>query len=309
MGRLSDVIRDGDGTLSLTLTNSFSYDATGLLSATKDGCTTWYTNDAAGRRIADLNPNGEPTQFTYNAAGDLTLLTDANGRNTAWLYDVEGQVTNKIDDNSTVVFAYQYDAAGRLTSRWTPAKGATAYAYDAVGNLTNVNYPTTPDLRLAYDALNRPTNLVDAVGQTRYAVPTRSGSLVLEDGPWTDDAVNYSFANRQRIGLTLAGAASASSSAWSYTYDTVGRLTNITAPVGVFGYGYKAELVSQPASLFLPAGLVITNDYDALARVVGRWLKSNAGTVLDSHGLAWSNGTDRISQVARFGRKHLGLHL
>jgi len=56
----------------------------------------------------------------------------------------------------------------RLTNRWSIAKGSTVYGYDAVGNLKTVNYPVSPDLSLAYDALNRLTNLVDAVGTTRY---------------------------------------------------------------------------------------------------------------------------------------------
>jgi hypothetical protein len=38
-----------------------------------------------------------------------------------------------------------------------------------VGNLTNINYPTSPDISFAYDPLNRLTNLIDAVGTTRYA--------------------------------------------------------------------------------------------------------------------------------------------
>ncbi len=84
-------------------------------------------------------------------------------------HDLEGRVTNKVDQASAEILRYKYDAGGRLTNRWSAAKGNTYYAYDAVGNLTNVDYPAgTTDIRYQYDARNRVTNMVDAVGTTKY---------------------------------------------------------------------------------------------------------------------------------------------
>ncbi len=78
-------------------------------------------------------------------------------------------MTNKVDQASAEILRYKYDAGGRLTNRWSAAKGNTYYSYDAVGNLTNVDYPAgTTDLRYQYDARNRVTNMVDAVGTTKY---------------------------------------------------------------------------------------------------------------------------------------------
>ena len=48
-----------------------------------------------------------------------------------------------MDALGITVFAYQYDANDRLTSRTTAFNdGSTLYSYDAVGNLTTVAYPT-----------------------------------------------------------------------------------------------------------------------------------------------------------------------
>ena len=49
--------------------DTFAYDATGLIRTTRDSKTTWFTNDALGRRIAVRNPNGggDPSRPTIRA--------------------------------------------------------------------------------------------------------------------------------------------------------------------------------------------------------------------------------------------------
>jgi YD repeat-containing protein len=134
-----------------------------------------------------------------------------------------------------VIFTYAYDANGRLTNRWTPAKGNTRYIYDASGNLTNVDYATSADISMQYDANNRLTSMIDGVGTTSYSY-TDFGALLSEDGPWADDTVSYSYtSNRLRSQLTLLQANAAS---WVqvYTYDATLRLTGISSPAGSFAY-------------------------------------------------------------------------
>jgi YD repeat-containing protein len=80
-----------------------------------------------------------------------------------------------VDATSTEIFRYNFDPNGRLTNRWTAAKGNTVYRYDALGNLTNVDYAVSPDLTMQYDALNRLTNMVDAVGTNVYTYDGRGG--------------------------------------------------------------------------------------------------------------------------------------
>jgi uncharacterized protein RhaS with RHS repeats len=54
------------------------------------------------------------------------------GRVTTWTYNAEGQVRDKYDPRGTNILDYLYDANGRLTNRWSKAKGNTRYRYDAV---------------------------------------------------------------------------------------------------------------------------------------------------------------------------------
>ena len=106
---------------------SFRYSTVGLLAQTNQ-MTNWmgYAYDAAGRKTAETNANSEVTLFKYDASGSLTNLIDAKGNNTFWKFDQYGRMTNKTDAAGNVIFTYAYDANGRLTNRWTPAKGNTA---------------------------------------------------------------------------------------------------------------------------------------------------------------------------------------
>ncbi len=146
---------------------------------------------------------------------------------------------------SNVLFVYTYDPNSRLTNRWSIAKGNSGYGYDAVGNLLTVNYPVSPDLTLAYDAMNRLTNLVDAVGTTRYSYD-QAGQVLSEDGPWGSDTVSYSYQHRSRQSLSVQ-APNASDWVQSYAYDSARRMTNVTSPAGAFGYEYVQQVEYDPS--------------------------------------------------------------
>lgn len=122
--------------------------------------------DAAGCKIAETNANGEVILYTYSPAGDLLKLRDGKGQETFWGYDQHGRMTSKTNASGTEIFRYQYDANGRLTNRWSLAKGNTGYSYDAAGNLTGINYPSSPDVTMQYDANNRLISMTDAAGTT-----------------------------------------------------------------------------------------------------------------------------------------------
>jgi YD repeat-containing protein len=115
-----------------------------------------------------------------------------------WQYNEYGWLTSQLDGNGDNVVRYAYDANGRVTSRWTPAKGATGYGYDAVGNRTRIVYPRSA-INYAYDALNRLTNMVDAVGTTAFTL-TPAGQLASETGPWANDTVSLTYAQQLRTG-------------------------------------------------------------------------------------------------------------
>jgi len=151
---------------------------------------------------------------------------------------------------------YQYDADSRLTNRWSAAKSSTTYKYDQAGNLTNIVYPVSTNIVLRYYALNRLTNMLDAVGATVYG-HTSGGFLVSEDGPWDNDTVSYTYANRLRSGLTLLQP-NASSWTQSYGYDTANRLGSVSSLAGGFGYNHSTGVGETTSSSSLIQKLTAT---------------------------------------------------
>jgi YD repeat-containing protein len=268
-----------------------------------------YAYDVLNRKTNEVYLGVSTNRFAYDGAGDLLVLTDGNGDKTSWNYDFYGRVTNKLDNLNDLLFVYKYDPDNRLTNRWSAAKTNTFYKYDAVGNLTNVVYPVSPSIVLAYDPLNRLTTMVDGVGTTLYGYDG-VGQVLSEDGPWPNDTVNYTYANRLRASLSVQAPNGAPWSQ-SYGYDTARRLTGVSSPAGTFGYsrndgpynssGYYSQSSSEVISLALPGGAYITNTFDSVARETGTWLLNSAGSNLDSYVYTYNQGNQRTEVVRTAG--------
>ncbi len=236
---------------------------------------------------------------SFNGAGDRLTLTDGKNQITTWGIDSFGRVINKVDAAGITNFIYQYDPDNRVTNRWTPAKGNTAYSFDAAGNLTHVAYPVSPAISLSYDVLNRLTNMVDAVGDTAYSYDN-VGELLSENGPWANDTVSYTYANRLRIGMSLSQPGGSWSQ--SYGYNSVRHLTSVSSPAGAFTYSQFLTANSQlPTSILLPNGAWITNTFDGNARLLSTILKNSGGTALDSESYAYNQAGQRTAETNTAG--------
>src|SRR5581483_7024726 len=271
----------------------FFYGPAGLVAYTNQlNEVTLYGYDAARRKTVETNANLEVIHYTYDAASDLLTLTDGKSQQTSWNYDTYGRVTNKVDATSTAILAYKYDADNRLTNRWSIAKGNTGYGYDAAGNLLTVTYPVSPLVTFAYDVLNRVTNMLDAVGTTRYTY-TAVSQLLSEDGPWSNDTITYGYTAMQRTSLSLQQPVSS----WTngFAYDNAKRLTSVTSPAGAFAYYYDAVRSTLPAEITLPNTSYITNVYDGNARLLTTTLKNSAGATLDAAQYGYNAGNQRTS--------------
>jgi len=264
-----------------------------------------YAYDPANRKTNGVYVGVTANKFAFNGAGDLLTLTDGKSQTTTWGYDQYGRVTNKLDALGTNIFIYQYDPDNRLTSRWSAAKGTTVYRYDAVGDLTNVDYSGgtnyTSSIYLSYDKLNRLTNMVDAVGTTAYGYDV-AGQLLSEDGPWANDTVSYTYANRLRTGL---GLQEPNGAVWNqtYGYDTARRLTGVTSPAGAFSYVLGGASSASPLikNLLLPNGAYINYTYDSVARLTMTALLDSGLRTLDSYTYGYNQANQRTNVVRTAG--------
>ncbi|WP_367124104.1 putative T7SS-secreted protein [Streptomyces phytohabitans] len=155
----------------------YAYDPAGRLTAETDfnGATQTYELDAAGRLTARTNALGETLRHTLDAADRVTAQHDeSSGEVTTYTYDDSGALTHAANATAELrlvrdlsgrvltetvndrVTSYDYDAAGRRTSRTTPSGAVSVWAYDAAGR------PTTLDaggatLGFTHDAAGRET--------------------------------------------------------------------------------------------------------------------------------------------------------
>ena len=152
-------------------------------------------------------------------------------------------------------------------------------------------YPHTTASSYSYDALNRLTNMVDAVGTSKFTYTT-GNQLLTETAPWTTDTLTNGYVNRLRTKLGLQTA----SSTWTngFIYDAAGRMSNVLSPAGTFIYSY-AGAGSLVARLALPNTAYITNLFDPVARLKGTFLENSGNTVLDSATYGYNSANQRLT--------------
>ena len=112
--------------------------------------------------------------------------------------------------------------------------------------------------------------------------------------------MSYSYANKLRTGLSLQEP-SASDWTESYGYDSAKRLTSLTSLAGAFGYvntsgcGFPAG--SLVKKITLPNGAYITNNFDAMTRMMDTTLKKSGNTSLDSRASLYNVGSQRTKET------------
>jgi RHS repeat-associated protein len=242
-----------------------AYDAVGNIRSITDsvGNTTSYTYDALDRQITDTNSLGKTRTYGYDAVGDLIQTIDRDGRKRTYNYDALYRQTAEhwLDSlgNDIRTFNYGYDAVGHLLTTTDP-DSKYSYTYDLVDRITSIdNLGTTgvPNVLLtySYDAAGNLLSVTDKIngilkGTNAYTYDilnratriTQSGTGVQgKRVDMTYDAVNQ-MTGLNRYG-DLAGTLSVANSI--YTYDTVGRLTNLeykrgTSTLASYGLVYDA---------------------------------------------------------------------
>ena len=162
------------------------------------------------------------------------------------------------------------------------------YGYDAAGNLLSVTDRINGVLKgtnaYSYDILNRVTKL------------TQSGAGV------TGKRVDMSYDAVNRLtGLNqygdLAGTLSVANS--TYTYDTVGRLTNLTHQHGgntIASYGFSYDAVNRTKRTEIVTGKITEYNWDYRNRLSSVVFKDAVGNVVKSIAYTYDVSDRRISK-------------
>jgi len=210
------LVKNGDGSFTLTLVNQMQYELSG-----------------SGQLTRIHEPAGNQITLIYTGA-NLTTITDTVGRQVALTYDGSNRLV-QIQDPLSRKVTYAYDASGRLSTvtdkignaaGQDPAQHRWTYGYD--GTTRHITTVTDPDGRVrvtnTYDSQGRVTQQRDglsALTQMSYG----AGQTVLTDPRL--HATTYTFDSRIRV-LGQSDGVGANIYSISYAYDTAGNRTAVT---------------------------------------------------------------------------------
>ena len=235
--------------------------------------------DALRRVVGTKDPAGRTTRQEYGGGGcvscgggnEVTGLVDANGNATRWEYDDQGRRTKEIRANGAE-YRYTYDTAtGQLKTTTDPKGNVKTNVYNRDGTLAGITYAVaagtspTSNVSFTYDPVhNRVSSLTDGTGTTTYTYypvtspPTLgAGKLKSVDGPLASDTIEYAYDELGRIRTRQIGS---SANTQTQQFDSEGRLTTLTNPLGPFTYTYDG-VSGRPTTLTYPNGQTTTWAY------------------------------------------------
>jgi RHS repeat-associated protein len=249
-------------------------------------------------RVSD--PFGRSASFLYDPAGRLARITDA-AKLIHWLhtdslsttagvienekepletmrtfYKYPGMTTQSVgthvtpsgvgrqmEDGTSQIWSYEYNARGRTTKAIDPLGRETVYVY-GTNNVPDAN-PTTGEGMDLLQVKQKNGGSYDVL--TSYTYNGAHQPLTITDARGAVTTYTYNAAGQVLTATTPPAQGHSQGPTTTFTYDTNGYLQGVAGPVPgattSFTYdGYGRKRTSTDA-----AGLVLTYDYDALDRV------------------------------------------
>jgi RHS repeat-associated protein len=252
----------------LNHTATFAYNEKHNLIAATDPLNnaTTYTYNSAGRPLSAKDALNNTTQLTYDN-GDLVAVTDARGQTLSAFIDSAGRLLSSrspLGQSSR----YEYDSLDRVVKATDPLGGISEFTYDANGNVLSFKDARNNLTSYTYDTMNRLKSRTDALQHVETFEYDAIGTLK-KSTDRRGKVTSYGYDNLYRLtfvgfGTTGDPGNPSYESTISYTYDTVGRLTEVTDSVsGSITYTY--DNFDRMLSKTTPQG-TITYTYDAAGR-------------------------------------------
>ena len=187
---------------------------------------------------------GRVTRLDWCKCGDLKSLIDPLGRATLWRHDIQGRVYSKeYADGSRVSVDYE-----RTTSRVRQIRDEqnqlTQFAYTVDDLLLEKRYVNsvvpTPSVRFTFDPdFSRVLTMTDGNGVTAFTyhpvLSAGAGRLASINGPWANDTITFTYDSLSRMTSRRINNA-----AIRRTFDSAGRLTQLTNVLGTFDLTWEA---------------------------------------------------------------------
>jgi len=226
---------------TITYRQFIEYDPSGFVKAVtgNNGQQTRYSYDANGNVTSITDALNRKTTFSYDRQQNLVESTDALIQTTRFTYDPVGRVTQVTDPRGNAT-SYVWDGFGQLWSQTSPDTGLTTFAYNASGQRTQFTRASGTVTAFAYDGLGRITN-ISAGGQTQtfgYDTCTHGKTRLCQITDPTGN-VSYAYTPHGELATQTSTLPHNHSASYGYSYDTQGRLSQMTYPGGIqINYGY-----------------------------------------------------------------------
>jgi RHS repeat-associated protein len=311
-------------------TTTYAYDVVGNLIQATDplGLVTKYEYNSGGYLTRLVDPNGKTaTSLTYDSAGRIATRTDSEGLTVSYSYDALDRITQETyPDGTTRQYTWnKLDLASVKDRRGR----TTQYTYDAVRNLTDITDPMGRQTQFTYYENGLLKSLIDPTGNvTTWTIDLQNrvtGKQYADGSQWSytyekttsrlksiTDALGqvkqYNYTQDDQLaGIDYANAVNPTPSV-RFAYDpSFRRVVSMTDGGGTRAYQYQplgspgALSLAQESGPYQNDG--IGYQYDALGRLIGRTVDTNAETfAYDS----LSRLTSHLNALGAFDLSYLG---
>ncbi|MQA36026.1 RHS repeat-associated core domain-containing protein [Modestobacter roseus] len=243
---------------------TYNADGTVATSTSPSGAVTTYTYNA-DKQLTGITPPAdstlEPRAYTYDEFGRMRTYSSGRGISHTYSYDALDRVTKTATSNGGGTVTYDYDEAGRLTTRVDPS-GTTTMSYDPLGRLTSRTHSMNNlTIDYTYDKTGNLATVTDPGGTTSYTYDTRN--LVTRMTLPAGELIDFGYDADGRRTDTWQGVNTAHTSWDAHThtdYDAAGRVTRVAtnrtsyAPVPVSDLSYSYTSTGTACSSGQPAG-------------------------------------------------------
>ncbi|WKX70637.1 RHS repeat-associated core domain-containing protein [Streptomyces sp. XD-27] len=244
--------------------------------------------DEAGRRIRRTTPTGAVSSWTYPSTGRGALL-DSSGHNVVFEFDEAGrETTRRIGETLTI--DHTYDTLGRLTDQRVRGTGDRtvqhrSYTYRPDGHLTSIDEHLGGRRQLDLTREGRVTGVTAENWSERYAYDEAGNQT---EATWPEDG--GAAGPREYAGTRITRAGSV-----RYEHDAQGRVVlrqkrRVSRKPDTWRYGWDAE--DRLVSVTTPDGTRWRYLYDPLGRRIAKQrLTPDGAGVAEQVDFTWDGDT------------------
>ncbi len=222
-----------------------------------------YTYNSVGEVVSATDFLDNTTSFTYSGPfNELSSMTDANGNTTGYSYNSSGNLLTTTYANGTSQTS-TFDPEGDATSFLDASGQPIDYAYNAAGQVTTEKFSGGSSYTYTYNGFGAMLTATDATGTTTFTYDPTSGLLTKVAYPnaasltFTYNAAGQRTSMVDQSGFTV-----------NYSYDAVGRLSELTDGSGNSIVTYKYDADGRLSEKTNGNGTYTTYQYDADGNVL-----------------------------------------